>query len=126
MLAISVVPVLREEYARSYVKPSRGGVLAGMSKVALEVSSSSTKELSSTAGLALFRLRPLISGGCYTRSPSSSGDLLLGAISISGPPESSKVYKGRFGPSSFGVRGGEVRLSIAGTEIDYSQRKASV
>jgi hypothetical protein len=53
--AASAVSALRVECARPHVEPSEGGVLADVSQAALEISSCSTRELSSTAGLALFR-----------------------------------------------------------------------
>ena len=121
----SAVLVLREECARSHVEPSERVVWADMSTADLEVSSCSTKGLSSTVRVALFRSLPAFSGGCCMRSPSSSGDLSLSAMSISGAPESFGVCTGRFSPSGSVVRGGKIGLSVAGAEIDPSPRKAS-
>ena len=41
------------------------------------------------------------------------------------PGKSPVAYRGRFGPSVSKVRDGEVGLSVAGTEIDSSPRKAA-
>jgi hypothetical protein len=98
--AASVIAALGEECARSSVEPSKGTVLADMSKAALEVSSCQTVLESSPVGVALFRSRSLLSCDRCTRICFSKGDLPLGAMSVLElPGKSPAACKGRFSPS---------------------------